>query len=418
MPNLDTPLVLPCGAVIPNRIAKGAMTEGLADGWNRATPELERLYGIWSDGGAGLLLTGNVQVDRTHLERPGNVVIDGNDGLDALKRYAAAGTRAGNHLWMQINHPGRQAERRINPAPLAPSAVAMEVTGDFGHPRAMSEAEVLDVIRRFAHVATVARETGFTGVEIHSAHGYLLSQFLSPRSNQRSDDWGGSLANRARLLLEIIRATRRAVGPDFPIAVKLNSSDFQKGGFTMDEAVQVARWLSEESLDLLELSGGNYERMSMTGIDTQESTLKREAHFLDFAHGLKPVIRMPVMVTGGFRSRKAMVAALQSGDTDLVGIGGPLCVEPDLPAKLLAGTTTNAWLDQDQMGRIYSDMAVTRDQMTPTRGGCYLMTQIDNLGRHGAAQLDLTFTPAFAQFVEREDLTFEGLSGFHRAQTD
>jgi 2,4-dienoyl-CoA reductase-like NADH-dependent reductase (Old Yellow Enzyme family) len=231
---LDSPLQLPCGAVLPNRLCKVALTEGLADPMNRATERLERLYRAWSLGGAGLIITGNVQIDRTHLERPGNVVIDDNGGFDRLRAYAAAGREGGNHLWMQINHPGRQTPKTMNASPIAPSAVALDLPGQaFGQPRAATEAEIIDLIRRFAHVATVARDAGFSGVQIHGAHGYLISQFLSPIANRRTDAWGGALENRARFLMEVIGAVRHAVGIDFPIAVKLNSADFQKGGFSV-----------------------------------------------------------------------------------------------------------------------------------------------------------------------------------------
>jgi 2,4-dienoyl-CoA reductase-like NADH-dependent reductase (Old Yellow Enzyme family) len=201
------------------------------------------------------------------------------------------------------------------------------------------------------------------------------------------------------------------VGADFPVSVKLNSADFQQGGFTLEESVQVARWLSEAKIDLLELSGGNYERQSMAGIDTPETTRRREAHFLDFAHSLKPVIQMPVMVTGGFRSHGAMIAALQSGDTDMVGIGAPFCVEPDLAAKLLAGTAEGTLLDASQ-AKVYRDLAIDPAQMTITRGGCYLMTQMINIGQSGRIDDDLTYNTAFAQFGVSEDQKYEALMDF------
>lgn len=351
--DLSQPLKLPCGATLSNRLAKAAMTEGLADVFNRATERHVRLYRRWSEGGAGLLLTGNVQVDRTHLERPGNVVIDNNGGFDELRAYAKAGTSNGNHLWMQINQPGRQTPIDVNPHPFAPSAVPLHLPGGhFGEPVPMTEAQILDVIRRFAHVATVARETGFTGVQIHAAHGYLMSQFLSPLSNTRTDAWGGSLENRARVLLEIIRATRKAVGADFPVSVKLNSADFQKGGFTEEESMQVVRWLNDASVDLLEISGGNYEQMNMIGraedqdapaaSKKAESTRRREAYFLEYAAKLRPLVTVPLMITGGFRSRTLMAAALAAGELDLVGIARPLCADPELCKGLLDGSVEDA----------------------------------------------------------------------------
>jgi len=231
---LTRTLTLPCGIELPNRLAKAAMTEGLATPQGLPTPELERLYGLWSDGGAGMLLTGNIMIDADHLERPGNVVIDHEPNAQmqtALAAWAKAGTRNGNHLWAQISHGGRQTQKLVNPHPKAPSAVKVGLPGgQFGEPVALTIPEIEDIVRRFGLCAAAVKAAGFTGVQVHGAHGYLLSQFLSPRSNQRSDKYGGSLENRARALLDVVRRVRAAVGPGFPVAVKLNSADFQKGG--------------------------------------------------------------------------------------------------------------------------------------------------------------------------------------------
>lgn len=343
---LSLPLTLPCGAVLQNRIGKGAMTEGLADSNDNATKRHDTLYGTWSDGGAGMLLTGNVMVDRRYLERPGNVVIDGNGGEDALRTWAAAGTRAGNHLWMQINHPGRQCTRMSSSHPVSPSAVHLEgMMGLAAPPRALEVQEIHDIIRRFAHVASTAKETGFTGVQIHSAHGYLSSQFLSPRVNRRTDEWGGPLENRARFLLEVYKATREAVGPSFPVSVKLNSADFQKGGFSKEESAQVAAWLAELGLDLLEISGGTYEQMALFGDKGEadqlkaESTQRREAYFLEYARDIRGALDgTPLMVTGGFRTPALMREVVASGEVDVVGIGRPFCVAPDLAKTILGGS--------------------------------------------------------------------------------
>ncbi len=244
--SLADPLQLPCGATLPNRLCKSAMTEGLADARLRATARHAALYRLWSAGGAGLLITGNVQIDRRVLERPGNVAIDVTDPVttsrearDRLSNWTAAGTAAGNHLWMQIAHAGRQSPRYVTREPLGPSAVKLDLLGNYARPRALEDREIRDFIGRFAQVAVIARETGFTGVQIHAAHGYLISSFLSPVTNQREDEWGGSLENRARLLMETLRAVRRAVGGDFPVGIKLNSDDFRKGGFSNEECVAV-----------------------------------------------------------------------------------------------------------------------------------------------------------------------------------
>ena len=347
---LASTLELPCGAVLPNRISKAAMTEGLATPDGRPTPELERLYGIWSDGGAGMLLSGNIIVDRDHLERPGNVVIETEPDADMkarLAEWAKAATRAGNHFWAQISHGGRQTQKVVNPHPRSSSDVQLALPGgQFGKPVPLTRAEIADLVDRWAVAARACKEAGFTGVQVHGAHGYLVSQFLSPRVNQRTDEYGGSLENRARFLLEIVAAVRAAVGPGFPVSVKLNSADFQKGGFDFGDSLQVVKWLEAASVDLIEISGGTYEQPRLLGVEGQEaideqaiapSTAAREAYFVDFAKAMQAEVSVPLMVTGGFRTRHAMEQALASGAADVIGLGRPLCVDTDAPARLLEG---------------------------------------------------------------------------------
>lgn len=340
---LDDSLRLPCGAVLPNRLCKAAMTEGLANPELQATPRHERLYRLWSEGGAGLLISGNVIVDRHCLERPGNVAIAGNGGLPALRAWARAGTAGGNHLWMQLSHAGRQSPRYVTSRPVAPSAVRLPVLGNYATPRALEQSEILDIVQRFAHAARTAREAGFTGVQLHAAHGYLLSSFLSPVANRRDDAWGGSVENRARILVETVRATRRAVGADFPVSVKLNSDDFRKGGFSNEDCLRVVEQLNGEGIDLLEISGGTYEQPQLLGVAgashsaaPRASTRRREAYFIDYAEKIRAVARMPLMVTGGFRTRAAMEEAL-AGACDVIGLARPLVSDPACPGKLLAG---------------------------------------------------------------------------------
>lgn len=350
MSALSEPLQLPCGAVLPNRLAKAAMTEGLADLRGVPTASLTQLYRVWSEGGAGMLLTGNVVVDQYHLERPGNVVIDREPDQpmrEALASWAKAATAAGNHAWVQISHAGRQTMKTVNARPKAPSAVKLALPGgQFAEPEALTSDEIQDIVRRFALAASAVKEAGFTGVQIHAAHGYLLSQFLSPRSNLRTDEWGGSLENRARILLAIVDATRDVVGESYPIAVKLNSADFQKGGFAFEESLTVAKWLEEHGVDLLEVSGGTYEQPKLLGLEglepieeqaVAESTLRREAYFVDFAIAMREAVSIPLMVTGGFRSLAAMEQALAEGGASLIGLGRPMCVQTDGPKRLLSG---------------------------------------------------------------------------------
>ena len=357
---LSSPLTLPCGVTLPNRICKAAMTEGLATPQGLPSPELNRLYGLWSDGGAGILLSGNIQVDKDHLERPGNVIVDSapnNEMQAALASWAEAGTRNGNHFWAQISHAGRQTQTNVNKQPKAPSAVTVGLPGgQFGKPVALTESEIVDLVDRFGICAKACQEAGFTGVQVHSAHGYLLSQFLSPRTNLRDDRYGGSLENRARMLLEVVEASRSAVGPSFPIAVKLNSADFQKGGFEFADSIQVAKWLEAASVDLIEISGGTYEQPQLLGVegmeevaeqDVRESTIAREAYFVDFALAMQQEVSIPLMVTGGFRLKSAMEEALQNG-ADVIGIGRPMCVMTDAPNRLMS--------DLDELPRYESEL--------------------------------------------------------------
>ena len=332
---LNSPLNLPCGRTLPNRIAKAAMTEGLADNRDRPTSALNNLYRRWSKGGAGLLISGNVMIDRRYLERGGNMVLENNHALEKYTALAREGQAGGNAFWVQLNHPGRQCTRAANSQPISPSGVQLKLAGNFARPRTMSASDIEDVIQRFATSAKLVAQAGFDGVQIHSAHGYLLSQFLSPLTNLRQDQWGGSLENRARLLLAVVRAVRERVGVAFPIGVKLNSADFQQGGFELEDCQQVASWLEAEGIDLLEISGGTYESLVwMDNSEKRDSTVQREAFFLQYAQAIRSVTSTPLMISGGFRHLETMQYALDSGATDLVGIGRPFCVDPDFPNKL------------------------------------------------------------------------------------
>jgi 2,4-dienoyl-CoA reductase-like NADH-dependent reductase (Old Yellow Enzyme family) len=215
--------------------------------------------------------------------------------------------------------------------------------GLFAKPRALEHREIEAIVARFGVAAAVAKDAGFSGVQIHAAHGYLISQFLSPRTNLRDDAWGGDPARRSRFLLEIVRAIRAVVGPAFPIGVKLNSADFQRGGFTIEAAMDVARALEAAGIDLLEVSGGNYESPAMAGSGElhkhqRESSRQREAYFLDYARRIRAVTATPILLTGGMRSRAVMEDAIASGAVDVIGMARPMTHTPELPARLLDGT--------------------------------------------------------------------------------
>lgn len=333
---LFQPLTLPNGRIIKNRIAKASMEENLAGANQEPSDELIHMYTGWANGGAGLILTGNVMVDGRAMTGPGGVVVQDRSNLDALRRWAEAGRSRGGQFWMQINHPGRQMMASLKQETLAPSAVPLELgrfSKMFPVPREMTEADIRNVIARFTQAAAISEEVGFTGVEIHAAHGYLLSQFLSPLTNRRTDDWGGTPKKRARILIEIVKSVRAHVALDFCVAVKLNSADFQRGGFAKDDAVQVVRWLNGLGVDLVEISGGSYESPAMQGSTRDERNLAREAYFLDWAKDMVAVAEMPIMLTGGIR-RKEVAERVVADGVAMVGIASSLAIRPDLP---------NAW---------------------------------------------------------------------------
>ncbi|MDT3250441.1 NADH:flavin oxidoreductase/NADH oxidase family protein [Serratia sp. root2] len=339
-----SPLILPNGSRLPNRLAKAAMEENMADAGQLPGLALHRLYRSWAQGGVGLIITGNVMIDGRAMTGPGGVALEADTPLEPFKAWAKAARHNGTQVWMQINHPGRQVMAAMGGTAWAPSAIPLEMGKHsklFAQPTAMSPTQIEEVITRFAATAYAAEQAGFTGVQIHAAHGYLISQFLSPLANQRTDQWGGSLANRARLLLEVVQAVRERVSPDFCVAIKLNSADFQRGGFSEDDAKQVILLLNGLPVDLVELSGGSYESPAMQGKTADGRTLAREAYFLTFARELAAVADMPIMTTGGI-ARKAVAQQVLDSGIAVAGMATALAEVPDLPLQWQVGKEPHA----------------------------------------------------------------------------
>ncbi|MER6664203.1 NADH:flavin oxidoreductase/NADH oxidase family protein [Amycolatopsis japonica] len=329
------PLTLPGGSTLPNRLVKAAMEENMASRGQLPGKPLFELYRRWGEGGAGLLITGNVMVHAEALTGPAGVVLDAGSPLEPFRQWAAAAKSGGARVWMQINHPGRQVRADMPGVAWGPSAVRVDVGKNskrFAEPVEMSARQIEETVARFAETARRAEEAGFDGVEIHAAHGYLLSQFLSPLANRREDRWGGSLENRAAFLLDVVRAVRAVVAPGFAVAVKLNSADFQRGGFDADDAASVISMLAPLGVDLVELSGGSYESPAMTGQSGDDRTRAREAYFLSLAEQLVRTSSLPLMLTGGVVRRRVAEEVLASG-VELVGMGTALAVDPGLPAR-------------------------------------------------------------------------------------
>lgn len=329
-------LTLPNGTIIKNRFFKSAMSETMANRKNQPNQLHVNLYRVWASGGTGIVVTGNVMVDRSALGEPGNVVVEDERDMDVLKQWAKAGTANNTQLWMQINHPGKQSPRTLSKEPVAPSAIP--VGGSYGNvfnnPRALTTTEVKELVTRFITTAKIAKKAGFTGVQIHGAHGYLVNQFLSPHDNQRTDEYGGTLENRMRFLVEIYTGMHESLGSNFPIGLKLNSTDFKEGGFTEEDSIKVVKKMAELGIDLIEVSGGSYENPKMSSGTGEGSD---EVFFLDYAKKIKSMVDVPIVVTGGFRSKDSMEEALMNNKTSMIGIARPLALVPDIPNQILEG---------------------------------------------------------------------------------
>lgn len=333
-----TPLTLPCGAQLPNRLAKAAMEENMSDEGQIPGPDMLRLYQRWAEGGTGLLITGNVMVDGHAMTGPGGIVLEKESALAPFKAWADAAKKNDTHVWMQINHPGRQVYAAMGGDVLSPSNIPLDLGKHshlFGKPKAMTHKDIHQLIQHFVDTALKAEQAGFNGIQVHGAHGYLISQFLSPLTNKRHDEFGGPIENRMRLLLSIVQAIRAHVSPTFAVAVKINSADFQRGGFDADDAKTVILALNTLDVDLVELSGGSYESPAMQGNAAENTakdgrTLQREAYFLEFAKDIAQVATMPIMTTGGVR-RLAIAENVLDNGIDMVGMGTALAMNPTLP---------------------------------------------------------------------------------------
>lgn len=336
---LFTPITLPNGTTIKNRFFKSAMSEGMGTRDFQPKKNIATLYKRWAEGGTGLIITGNIMVDPKGTAEPGNIVFDSNSNMEILKNWANQGQQHGAKVMVQLNHPGKQAPKTVSKQTVAPSAVPLRngLNKLFSTPRALTTSEVEELVQKFVTSAKVAKEAGFSGVQIHAAHGYLISQFLSPHDNRRTDKYGGSLENRMRFLKEIYLGMREELGKDFTIGIKINSTDFKEDGLTEEDSLKTIIELANLGLDFVEISGGTYERPAMMGA-TSKST--NQVFFAEYSKKLKQKIEIPVVVTGGIRSINAMNTLLNDNTTDFIGIARPLTIDPNIPNKIKQGTYT------------------------------------------------------------------------------
>lgn len=336
---LFTPITLPNGTTIKNRFFKSAMSEGMGTKNFQPKKNIATLYKRWAEGGTGLIITGNIMIDPKGTAEPGNIVFDKNSNMEILKDWAKQGQQHGAKVMVQINHPGKQVPKTIAKETVAPSAVPLGngLNKLFSTPRALTTSEVEELVQKFITSAKVAKEAGFSGVQIHAAHGYLVSQFLSPHDNRRTDKYGGSLENRMRFLKEIYLGMREELGKDFPIGIKINSTDFKEDGLKEEDSLETIVELANLGLDFVEISGGTYERPAMMGAT---STSSNKVFFAEYSKKLKQKVDIPVIVTGGIRSINAMNTLLNDNTTDFIGIARPLTIDPNIPNKIKQGTYT------------------------------------------------------------------------------
>jgi len=326
---LQNSLQLPCGAILKNRIAKSPMSDSLADGGGDPTEAQIRLYERWAEGGVALSFIGEVQGDPRFPEKPGNLVLGAHSNQNLLQLFASRAAIEGAHLWPQIGHAGALSHLPIS-QPKGPSALDIEGLQCAG----MSINEIHELPDMYARTALHAKTVGFSGVHIYAGHGFLLSQFLSPLFNHRNDGYGGSIKARCRIVLEVISEVRRAVGPLFPVGIRINSTDQLEGGLTEVDALEVVRLLDQTSIDLIDISGGTY----FPGAKASSEGSSRGPYFLDFARLARGETNVPLMLTGGFKKREQAVDAVASGAVDMVGLARAMALDPRL---------ADAWLSEE-----------------------------------------------------------------------
>ncbi|UTW02316.1 NADH:flavin oxidoreductase/NADH oxidase family protein [Amphritea atlantica] len=379
--HLSHPLELPCGAILKNRIIKSAMSDSLADGEGNPTEAQIRLYERWAEGGAALSIIGEVQGDPRFPEKPGNLVLDNHSDLMKLSSLARRASIEKAHIWPQVGHGGALSYSLIS-HPKGPSALNIRGLQCAG----MTISEIKKLPDFYIKSAELAKEVGFTGVQIHAGHGFLLSQFLSPLFNRRRDQYGGSIEARCRIVVEVINKVRDAVGPSFPIGIKINSSDQLEGGLTQEDALEALQILDKTSIDLIEFSGGTY----FPGAASSSDSSSEGPYFVDFCQKAQLVTSVPLVATGGFKKRSDALDALASGDVDIVGIARAMILNPSL---------ANDWLTNRA-----GDPVFPRFESPPPGGITAWYTMLlTALGTDDEKSFSLDLTSAIQQYEERDE---------------
>lgn len=380
---LQSDLQLPCGAILKNRLAKSPMSDSLADGEGNPTEEQIRLYERWAEGGVAVSFIGEVQGDPRFPEKPGNLVLSADSDRTQLKSLTDRAVIKGAHLWAQLGHAGALSHLPVS-EPKGPSALDVEGLQCKG----LSLEEVQELPEMYARAALVAKTSGFSGVQIHAGHGFLLSQFLSPLFNHRDDSYGGSIEARCRIVLEIISEVRRAVGSAFPVGIRINSTDQLEGGLTKVDALEAVRLLGQTSIDLIDISGGTY----FPGAKASSDGTSQGPYFLDFAKLAKEVTTVPLMLTGGFKKRQEAIDALACGAVDMIGMGRAMALDPQL---------AHNWLNKDK----HDDPDFPKFKSTIPGGiTAWYTMRLTALGEDRESEFDLDISSALSEYDKRDAL--------------
>lgn len=380
---LAQPLELPCGVRLKNRLIKAAMSDSLGDGLGNPTEAQARLYERWAEGGTALSLIGEVQTNPDYPEKPGNLVLASGADLKGLRNLAERASVNGALIWPQLGHAGALAHLPVS-SPKGPSPLNVEGLRCQG----LDLEEIRQLPGLYRQAAITAKNAGFSGVQIHAGHGFLLSQFLSPLFNQRPDVYGGSIEGRFRIISEVIDAVRQAVGPHFPVGIKMNSTDKLVGGLTDDDALEVIRMLDGTSIDLIDVSGGTYfpgAASSSDGVST------KGPYFIEFTRRAKNETGIPIMLTGGVKTRAEAVAAVQSGAADAIGLARAMVLDLDLPLAWLTGKG--------------GDLEFPVFETSPPGGiTAWYSMRLTALGENGESRFSMTTEEALAAYEARDEV--------------
>ncbi len=328
------------GMVLRNRLIRSATWEGMCEPDGRPTQRLIDCYRTLAEGGVGLIITGYTFVSREGKQLPGTMGIHVDDFAEEMRTLTKAVHEAGGKVCIQLVHVGGQTDsKNAGQRPLAPSSIKVDQFPE--QPDELFKEEIARLVTSFAAGAHRAKDYGFDAVQLHSAHGYLINQFLSPLTNRRTDEYGGPIENRCRFLLEVYRAVRQAVGTDFPVMIKLNGCDNLEGGLSAEDALFTAKALAAEGIDAIEVSGGTPASGSQSPVRTKIDTVEQEGYNLALAKEVKAKVGCPVFSVGGFRSLDVAQQALAKG-LDGVALSRPLIWEPDLPQRWQSGDATRA----------------------------------------------------------------------------